>query len=35
MNIRDAKEDYFADGLTEEMIAQLGRLQPARLAVIA
>jgi len=31
----DAKEDYFADGLTEEMIAQLGQLQPARLGVIA
>ena len=31
----DANEDYFADGLTEEMIAQLGQLQPARLGVIA
>jgi len=31
----DAHEDYFADGLTEEMIAQLGQLQPARLGVIA
>lgn len=31
----DAQEDYFADGLTEEMIAQLGRLQPSRLGVIA
>ncbi|HYL64883.1 MAG TPA: protein kinase [Candidatus Methylomirabilis sp.] len=31
----DTHEDYFADGLTEEMIAQLGQLQPARLGVIA
>jgi TolB-like protein/DNA-binding winged helix-turn-helix (wHTH) protein/Tfp pilus assembly protein PilF len=31
----DRNEDYFADGLTEEMIAQLGQLQPARLGVIA
>jgi TolB-like protein/DNA-binding winged helix-turn-helix (wHTH) protein/Tfp pilus assembly protein PilF len=31
----DSQEDYFADGLTEEMIAQLGQLQPARLGVIA
>lgn len=31
----DAHEDYLADGLTEEMIAQLGQLQPARLGVIA
>jgi DNA-binding winged helix-turn-helix (wHTH) protein/TolB-like protein len=31
----DAREDYFADGLTEEMIAQLGQLQPSRLGVIA
>lgn len=31
----DAHEDYFADGLTEEMIAQLGQLQPSRLGVIA
>lgn len=28
-------EDYFTDGLTEEMIAQLGSLNPERLAVIA
>jgi TolB-like protein/DNA-binding winged helix-turn-helix (wHTH) protein/Tfp pilus assembly protein PilF len=28
-------EDYFADGLTEEMIAQLGQLQPTNLGVIA
>jgi TolB-like protein/Tfp pilus assembly protein PilF len=27
--------DYFSDGLTEEMIAQLSRLNPERLAVIA
>jgi TolB-like protein/DNA-binding winged helix-turn-helix (wHTH) protein len=31
----DAHEDYFADGLTEEMIAHLGQLQPAKLGVIA
>jgi TolB-like protein/DNA-binding winged helix-turn-helix (wHTH) protein/cytochrome c-type biogenesis protein CcmH/NrfG len=31
----DANEDYFADGLTEEMIAQLGQVQPAKLGVIA
>ena len=31
----DTNEDYFADGLTEEMIAQLGQLQPTRLGVIA
>ena len=31
----DAHEDYFADGLTEEMIAQLGQYQPSRLGVIA
>ena len=31
----DGRGDYFADGLTEEMIAQLGQLQPARLGVIA
>jgi len=31
----DAHEDYFADGLTEEMIAQLGQFQPSRLGVIA
>lgn len=31
----DSHDDYFADGLTEEMITQLGQLQPARLGVIA
>jgi serine/threonine protein kinase/TolB-like protein/Flp pilus assembly protein TadD len=31
----DAAQEYFADGLTEELTAQLGQLQPARLGVIA
>jgi len=31
----DSGEDYFSNGLTEEMIAQLGALEPARLGVIA
>lgn len=31
----DPNEDYFADGLTEEMTAQLGEFQPSRLGVIA
>jgi len=31
----DVHQDYFADGLTEEMITQLGQLQPAKLGVIA
>jgi len=31
----DISQDYFSDGLTEEMIAQLGRLDPQRLGVIA
>ena len=31
----DAKEEYLADGLTEEMITQLSRLQPEQLGVIA
>ena len=31
----DAGQDYFSDGLTEEMIAQLGRLDPNRIGVIA
>jgi TolB-like protein/DNA-binding winged helix-turn-helix (wHTH) protein/Flp pilus assembly protein TadD len=30
----DSEQDYFADGLTEEIIAQLGRLDPARLGVV-
>jgi TolB-like protein/Flp pilus assembly protein TadD len=32
---RDAEQEYFADGLTEEMISHLGRLNPKRLGVIA
>ena len=32
---RDPQEDYFCDGLTDEMINQLGRLAPQRLGVIA
>lgn len=31
----DAGQDYFTDGLTEEMIAQLGRIDPALVGVIA
>lgn len=31
----DPAQDYFSDGLTAEMITQLGRLQPQRLGVIA
>ena len=31
----DPEQAYFSDGMTEEMIAQLGSLQPARLGVIA
>lgn len=31
----DATQDYFSDGMTEEMITQLGRLDPDRLGVIA
>jgi TolB-like protein len=31
----DSEQEYFGDGLTEEMIAQLGQLQPKRLGVIA
>jgi TolB-like protein/Flp pilus assembly protein TadD len=31
----NADQDYFSDGLTEEMISQLGRIEPARLAVVA
>jgi serine/threonine protein kinase len=30
----NADQDYFAEGLTEEMIAQLGQLEPSRLGVI-
>jgi len=32
---RESEHEYFADGLTEEMICQLGRLCPKRLGVIA
>lgn len=31
----DPRQDYFADGMTEEMIAQLGSLDPRHLGVIA
>ncbi len=31
----DPEQEYFSDGLTDEMITQLGRLQPERLNVIA
>ena len=31
----DPSQDYFSDGLTEEMIAQLGALSPEQLGVIA
>jgi TolB-like protein/DNA-binding winged helix-turn-helix (wHTH) protein/Tfp pilus assembly protein PilF len=31
----DAARPYFVDGLTEEVIAQLGRVSPARIGVIA
>jgi TolB-like protein/DNA-binding winged helix-turn-helix (wHTH) protein/Flp pilus assembly protein TadD len=31
----DASQDYFSDGLTEEMIAQLGHTDPQHLGVIA
>ncbi len=31
----DAAQEYFSDGLTEEMITQLSRLNPERLGVIA
>ena len=29
----DASQEYFSDGLTDEMITQLGRLNPARLRI--
>ena len=31
----DAEQEFFADGMTEELITRLGRLQPKRLGVIA
>jgi TolB-like protein/DNA-binding winged helix-turn-helix (wHTH) protein/Tfp pilus assembly protein PilF len=31
----DASQDYFSDGLTEELIAQLGNVDPRHLSVIA
>jgi TolB-like protein/DNA-binding winged helix-turn-helix (wHTH) protein len=31
----DSKQEYLADGLTEEMISQVGRLHPEQLGVIA
>jgi TolB-like protein/DNA-binding winged helix-turn-helix (wHTH) protein/Tfp pilus assembly protein PilF len=31
----DPEQEYFADGLTEELITKLGRLNPAQLGVIA
>jgi TolB-like protein/tetratricopeptide (TPR) repeat protein/predicted Ser/Thr protein kinase len=31
----DPDQEFFSDGLTEEMISQLGRLQPSRLSVVA
>src|SRR6266700_1128454 len=31
----EREDDYFSDGLTEEMITQITRLQPSELAVIA
>src|SRR5271157_3632607 len=35
LNGDDSGEDYFSNGLTEELITQLGSLEPARLGVIA
>lgn len=32
---RDPEQEYFSDGLTEEMIAQLGKVNPERLSVIS
>jgi TolB-like protein len=34
-NLGGTDEDYFSEGLTEEMITELTRLQPAELAVVA
>jgi len=31
----DSEQDYFTDGLTEELIGQLGRMNPSQLGVIA
>lgn len=31
----DPEQEFFSDGLTEEMIAQLGKVNPERLSVIA
>ena len=31
----DPEQEYFSDGMTEEMIAKLGRMQPETLRVIA
>lgn len=31
----DPDQEYFSDGMTEELIAQLGRLEPSQLSVIA
>ena len=31
----DSSQEYFSDGLTEEMISQLGRIDPMRLGVVA
>ena len=31
----DPEQEYLSDGLTQEMIAQLGRLHPAGLSVIS
>ena len=35
VNMSTSEQEYFSDGLTEEMIAQLGRLHPRELGVIA
>ena len=34
-NLSKEEQDYFSDGMTEEMIARLGRINPQRLRVIA